>query len=39
MWLGESEKTIAAAFEEAADLCAFLIIDEADFLLRDRSAA
>jgi transitional endoplasmic reticulum ATPase len=36
MWLGESEKTIAAAFEEAADLRAFLIIDEADSLLRDR---
>jgi transitional endoplasmic reticulum ATPase len=35
-WLGESEKAIAAAFEEAADLRAFLIIDEADSLLRDR---
>jgi SpoVK/Ycf46/Vps4 family AAA+-type ATPase len=39
MWLGESEKTIARAFEEAADLRAFLIIDEADSLLRDRLAA
>jgi transitional endoplasmic reticulum ATPase len=39
MWLGESEKTIAAAFEEAADLRAFLIIDEADSLLRDRLSA
>jgi transitional endoplasmic reticulum ATPase len=39
MWLGESEKAIAAAFEEAADLRAFLIIDEADSLLRDRLAA
>jgi transitional endoplasmic reticulum ATPase len=39
MWLGESEKTIAAVFEEAADLRAFLIIDEADSLLRDRLAA
>jgi transitional endoplasmic reticulum ATPase len=39
MWLGESEKTIAAAFEEAADLRTFLIIDEADSLLRDRLAA
>jgi len=39
MWLGESEKAIAAAFEEAADLRAFLIFDEADSLLRDRSAA
>jgi transitional endoplasmic reticulum ATPase len=36
MWLGESEKRIAAAFEEASDLRAFLIIDEADSLLRDR---
>jgi hypothetical protein len=39
MWLGESEKAIAAAFEEAADLRAFLIVDEADSLLRDRLAA
>ena len=39
MYLGESEKAIAAAFEEAADLRAFLILDEADSLLRDRSAA
>ena len=39
MWLGELEKAIAAAFEEAADLRAFLIIDEADSLLRDRRAA
>jgi transitional endoplasmic reticulum ATPase len=39
MWLGESEKAIAAAFEEAADLRAFLILDEADSLLRDRLAA
>ena len=39
MWLGESEKAIAAAFEEAADLRAFLIFDEADLLLRDRGAA
>jgi transitional endoplasmic reticulum ATPase len=38
-WLGESEKAIADAFEEAADLHAFLIIDEADSLLRDRLAA
>jgi DNA replication protein DnaC len=36
MWVGECEKTIAAAFEEAADLRAFLIIDEVDSLLRDR---
>ena len=39
MYLGESEKAIAAAFEEAADLRAFLILDEADSLLRDRAAA
>ena len=39
MWLGESEKAIAAAFEEAADLRAFLILDEADSLLRDRGVA
>jgi transitional endoplasmic reticulum ATPase len=39
MWLRESEKAIAAAFEEAADLRAFLIIDEADSFLRDRLAA
>jgi len=39
MYLGESEKVIAAAFEEAADLRAFLILDEADSLLRDRGAA
>lgn len=39
MYLGESEKAIAAAFEEAADMRAFLILDEADSLLRDRSSA
>ncbi|MDI9849514.1 AAA family ATPase [Rhodoblastus sp. 17X3] len=38
-YLGASEKAIAAAFEEAADLGAFLILDEADSLLRDRAAA
>jgi SpoVK/Ycf46/Vps4 family AAA+-type ATPase len=38
-YLGESEKAIAGAFEEAADLGAFLILDEADSLLRDRGAA
>jgi SpoVK/Ycf46/Vps4 family AAA+-type ATPase len=38
-YLGESEKAIASAFEEAADLGAFLILDEADSLLRDRGAA
>ena len=39
MWVGELEKAIALAFEEAADLRAFLIVDEADSLLRERSAA
>ena len=39
MYLGQSEKAIAAAFEEAADLRAFLILDEADSLLRDRAMA
>ena len=38
-YLGESEKAIANAFEEAADMRAFLILDEADSLLRDRGAA
>jgi len=38
-YLGESEKAIARAFEEAADMRAFLILDEADSLLRDRGAA
>ena len=37
--MASSEKAIAAAFEEAADLGAFLILDEADLLLRDRGAA
>jgi SpoVK/Ycf46/Vps4 family AAA+-type ATPase len=39
MWLGESEKAIARAFEEAADTRAMLVIDEADSLLRDRAGA
>ena len=30
MWLGELEKAIAAAFEEAADLRAFLVLDEVE---------
>lgn len=38
-WLGQSEKTIARAFEEAADTRAFLLLDEADSLLRDRRVA
>ena len=39
MFVGGTEKAIARAFEEAADLKAFLILDEADLLLRDRSLA
>lgn len=38
-YIGESERAIAQAFEEAADMRAFLILDEADSLLRDRRAA
>jgi SpoVK/Ycf46/Vps4 family AAA+-type ATPase len=30
MWLGQTEQNIAAAFAEAADRRAMLIIDEAD---------
>ena len=37
-YLGDSEKAIARAFEEAADARGF-ILDEADSLLRDRGAA
>lgn len=39
MWMGETEKQIARAFEEAADSRAMLIFDEADSLLRDRARA
>ncbi len=39
MWVGETEKGIARAFEEAADRRAMLILDEADALLRDRAGA
>jgi transitional endoplasmic reticulum ATPase len=38
-YLGDLEKAIARTFEEAADMRAFLILDEADSLLRDRVAA
>jgi SpoVK/Ycf46/Vps4 family AAA+-type ATPase len=38
-WVGDSEKQIAQAFEEAADRRAMLILDEADSLLRDRAGA
>ena len=39
MYVGNTEKAIAAAFREAADAKAMLVIDEADSLLRDRSLA
>lgn len=38
-YVGDSEKNIAAAFEEAKQKEAFLIFDEADSLLRDRKYA
>ena len=39
MWVGGSEKAIAAAFAEARTEGALLLIDEAEALLFDRSAA
>lgn len=39
MWVGGTEKNIAAAFEEAQETHAFLIIDEADSFLQDRGGA
>lgn len=39
MFVGGTEKAIAAAFEESADRGAMLILDEADTLLRDRAGA
>lgn len=39
MFLGQSEHNIAAMFAEAVDRKAFLIVDEADSLLRERGAA
>jgi AAA+ superfamily predicted ATPase len=39
MWVGESEKQIAAAFQTARARRAMLIIDEADSLLSDRREA
>ena len=39
MWVGGTEQAIAAAFREAADRRAMLILDEADSLLRDRAGA
>ena len=38
-YVGESEKRIAAAFQQAADDKAILVFDEADSLLRDRRGA
>ena len=39
MWVGETERQIAAAFAEARDTGAFLVFDEADSLLADRRGA
>ncbi|MBI3126071.1 MAG: ATP-binding protein [Candidatus Tectomicrobia bacterium] len=39
MWVGEAEKNIARAFEEAREEGAFLLLDEADSLLGDRRLA
>ncbi|MDE0387622.1 MAG: AAA family ATPase [Rhodospirillales bacterium] len=39
MWVGETERNIAAAFAEARDTGAFLVFDEADSLLADRRGA
>lgn len=38
-WVGETEKNIAAAFEEAQAESAMLFFDEGDSFLRDRSSA
>lgn len=38
-WVGETEKLIAAAFQEAADEEAILLIDEVDSFLSDRRQA
>ena len=38
-WVGETEQRIAAAFAEARDAEQFLVFDEADSLLADRSLA
>ncbi len=39
MYVGQSEKNIAASFEEAREANAFLVFDEADSLLLDRRDA
>jgi transitional endoplasmic reticulum ATPase len=38
-WVGDSEKRIAAAFQQARDEGAMLVFDEADSLLQDRREA
>ena len=38
-WVGETEKSIAAMFQEAEDNDAILLLDEADSFLRDRRGA
>ena len=39
MWVGGTEKNIAAMFREAEDAGAVLLLDEADTLMRDRTRA
>ena len=39
MWIGETEKNIAAAFAEVQDTGSFLVFDEAESLLADRRFA
>lgn len=39
MWVGQTEKNIARAFQSAAEEGALLLIDEADSFLQDRSNA
>lgn len=39
MWVGETEKNIAAAFREASDSGAILLVDEVDGFLADRRRA
>jgi SpoVK/Ycf46/Vps4 family AAA+-type ATPase len=39
MWVGETEKKLAAAFEDASEEGALLFIDEADSLISDRRNA
>jgi transitional endoplasmic reticulum ATPase len=38
-YVGSTEKNIVRMFEEACDLGAFIVLDEADSLLRDRKSA